>query len=322
MHHEALASLAEDAVRRAAQVCGWVQNQIDGRAITKGDKSPVTVADYAAQAIVSLTLSSVVPEIPLVGEEDASALRDGAHAAHRAEVVQLVRRVYPDVTESSVLDAIDRGVHEGGAEGTHWVLDPIDGTKGFLRGGQYAVALGLIEDGVVNVGVLGCPNLDPGGTIFSAIRGEGARSGQVGGAIERPIAVGPETHPSTARFCESVEAAHSAHDWSAQIASQLGVTAAPYRIDSQCKYAAVARGDAAIYLRLPTRKGYVEKIWDHAAGYLIVTEAGGRVTDIEGTPLDFSLGRRLENNLGVVATNGRLHDEVLTAVASARPSEV
>ena len=316
MQYNALANLAEDAVRRASGVCGWVQDQIAGRSITKGDKSPVTVADYAAQAIVSLTLSAGAADIPLVGEEDASDLREGAHSAHRAEVLQLVRRVFPDVSEGQVMDAIDRGVHGGGATGRHWVLDPIDGTKGFLRGGQYAVALGLVEEGEVVVGVLGCPNLDPGGTLFSAIRGGGARTGTMGEAITRPIAVSAESKASAARFCESVEAAHSAHDWSASIAAKLGVTAEPYRIDSQCKYAAVARGDAAIYLRLPTRKGYVEKIWDHAAGYLIVTEAGGKVTDIKGAPLDISRGRLLELNRGVVATNGRLHDEVLAAVAA------
>ena len=85
-------------------------------------------------------------------------------------------------------------------------------------------------------------------------------------------------------------------------------------MDSQCKYGAVARGDASIYLRLPTRADYEEKIWDHAAGWMVVTEAGGRVTDVRGEPLDFSIGRTLRNNKGVVATNGRIHDSVISAV--------
>jgi 3'(2'), 5'-bisphosphate nucleotidase len=85
-------------------------------------------------------------------------------------------------------------------------------------------------------------------------------------------------------------------------------------MDSQAKYAALARGDAEIYLRLPTRPGYVEKIWDHAAGFLVIEEAGGRVTDIEGKRLDFTCGSRLERNRGVIATNGLLHQRVLEAV--------
>ena len=120
--------------------------------------------------------------------------------------------------------------------------------------------------------------------------------------------------PAAAVFCESVESGHSAHDDSAEVARRLGVTAPPCRIDSQCKYAAVARGDASIYLRLPTRADYEEKIWDHAAGWAVITEAGGAVTDVRGEPLNFSIGRTLRNNKGVVATNGRIHDEVIAAV--------
>ena len=119
---------------------------------------------------------------------------------------------------------------------------------------------------------------------------------------------------SEARVCESVESGHSNHDDSARITELLGIAAEPYRIDSQCKYAAVARGDASIYLRLPTRADYREKIWDHAAGKFVVEQAGGRVTDVTGAPLDFSHGRRLEHNLGVIATDGRFHDEVVAAV--------
>ena len=76
----------------------------------------------------------------------------------------------------------------------------------------------------------------------------------------------------------------------------------------------IARGDASIYLRLPTRKDYQEKIWDHAAGSIIVEEAGGKVTDTQGQDLDFSQGRTLSKNTGVVGSNGELHDLVISAV--------
>ena len=78
----------------------------------------------------------------------------------------------------------------------------------------------------------------------------------------------------------------------------------------------VARGEADIYLRLPTRADYREKIWDHAAGALIVTEAGGVVTDISGRPLEFHHGRELANNRGVIVTNGPLHSRVIEAIQS------
>ena len=120
--------------------------------------------------------------------------------------------------------------------------------------------------------------------------------------------------PSTVRFCESVESGHSAHGDAAAVAGRLGMTAPPLRMDSQAKYAVVARGEADIYLRLPTRADYHEKIWDHAAGALIVAEAGGTVSDIHGRPLEFHHGRELTVNRGVIVTNGRLHERVLEAV--------
>ncbi|MEO0476277.1 MAG: inositol monophosphatase family protein, partial [Planctomycetota bacterium] len=60
----------------------------------------------------------------------------------------------------------------------------------------------------------------------------------------------------------------------------------------------------------------VSIVGDHGAGSIVVEEAGGTVTDVTGTPLDFSLGRTLANNRGIIATNGRFHDEVVSAVQS------
>jgi 3'(2'), 5'-bisphosphate nucleotidase len=91
-------------------------------------------------------------------------------------------------------------------------------------------------------------------------------------------------------------------------------TREPARLDSQCKYAVVARGQADAYLRLPTKKGYVERIWDHAAGALIAAEAGVAVTDAVGHDLDFSQGRGLEKNRGILAAPARPHGLLLAAI--------
>jgi 3'(2'), 5'-bisphosphate nucleotidase len=221
-----------------------------------------------------------------------------------------------------VLVWMERGstATDGQAPPRFWTLDPIDGTKGFLRNEQYAVALALIENGRVVLGVLGCPNLPTGdgdtGVLVVAVRGQGALALPLWdeAAAGKPIAVGDESDPVAARFCESVESGHSDQSASAQIAQSLGITAEPIRMDSQAKYAALARGDASIYLRLPTRADYEEKIWDHAAGSIVVEEAGGQVTDITGKPLDFSRGGTLNANQGIVATNGAIHARVIEAV--------
>jgi 3'(2'), 5'-bisphosphate nucleotidase len=236
-----------------------------------------------------------------------------------------------------MLEFIDNGNSPGGAHGRIWTIDPIDGTKGFLRGGQYAVCLGLMVDGDVKVGVLGCPNLpvddaarltadigsnqtDEGrGVLFSAVQTQGATSRALtAGALaaSKPIsmrAIG-EGDLAKATFCESVEAGHSAHDDQALISQKLGITEPSVRMDSQAKYGSIARGAGDIYLRLPVKATYQEKIWDHAAGDLIVREAGGQVTDIHGKRLDFSVGRTLANNKGVIAAPKAVHGKVLQAV--------
>lgn len=320
-HHERRIAVA--AVLEACTLCMDVQaTLVSDETLSKKDKSPVTVADFGAQAIVVSNLLQVFPDIPVVGEEDASTLRADENLELRERVITAVQRLDPQLTPDRILDAIDAGTYAGGPKGLHWTLDPIDGTKGFLRGEQYAVALALIEDGKVVLGVLGCPSLPhlaseadgPCGCLFVAQTGSGAVMRTFDNPFESPIGVTDVIDPARGRFCESVESGHSNQDQSARIAQLLGITRDPYRIDSQCKYAAAARGDASIYLRLPTKKGYEEKIWDHAAGSIIMTEAGGRVTDVRGNDLDFSIGRTLKNNLGVIATNGQLHDRVVAAV--------
>ena len=283
----------------------------------------MTVADFAAQAIVCAHLLKALPEDLMVGEEDSAELRTEEEADLRASVVQHVaEQVGSGADEAQVLAWIDHG-NADGSQPRYWTLDPIDGTKGFLRGEQYAIALGLIENGEVVLGVLGCPNMKVGdhqGALFTATKDGGAMMYRLFDETDQgqPIQVSQVTSASEARFCESVESAHSNQSESAKIAELLGISGEPFRIDSQCKYAAVARNDASIYLRLPTSETYREKIWDHAAGKLVVEAAGGTVTDVNGKPLDFSLGRHLDNNKGVVATCGAIHDEVINAIRQVR----
>ncbi|XWS29908.1 hypothetical protein CRYUN_Cryun24cG0070700 [Craigia yunnanensis] len=127
------------------------------------------------------------------------------------------------------------------------------------------------------------------------------------------VQVSSVENPEEASFFESYEAAHSMHDLSSLIAQKLGIKAPPVRIDSQVKYGAISRGDGAIYMRLP-RNGYREKIWDHAAGSIVVTEAGGVVTDVAGNPLDFSRGRYLDMDTGIIVTNQKLMPLLFKAV--------
>jgi len=311
--------LAIQSVVKASTLCKRIQLSESFSEMTKKDRSPVTVADFGSQAVVCHLLHENFPNDPMIAEEDSAELRTPEQRSILDRVVLEVKQNLPDATEELVLSWIDRGVSRDAATRT-WTLDPIDGTKGFLRKEQYAVALALLIDGQVEVGVLGCPNLkdlETGeeGLVFSAVRGQGAFIAPIADPFNsKPISVSKVTDVAQACFVESVESKHSDHDQSSRISKSLGVSREPVRIDSQAKYAVVSRGDAEIYLRLPTKPGYVEKIWDHAAGHLVVEEAGGKVTDIHGKPLDYSLGAGLANNEGIVATNGQFHDAVIEAI--------
>jgi HAL2 family 3'(2'),5'-bisphosphate nucleotidase len=333
-------AVAIRCVREAARLCRSVAREISPEVLAKKDKSPVTVADFGSQALICRALAEAFPHDPVIAEEDAIALKRPENASILDQVLRHVRAVSSEAvegaSESIDCESVCRWIdHGGGSDYTQrfWTLDPIDGTKGFLRGEQYAVALALVMDGRVVVAALACPNLSvesgvgdtegasSGGSIFHAVSGQGAylfADKRPGGDDIRPtaITVSRRDRPADVRFCESVEAGHSAQGDAAAVATRIGITVPPLRMDSQAKYAVVARGEADIYLRLPTRADYREKIWDHAAGALIVTEAGGVVTDVAGRPLEFHHGRELAANRGVIVSNGPLHSRIIEAVQS------
>jgi 3'(2'), 5'-bisphosphate nucleotidase len=120
------------------------------------------------------------------------------------------------------------------------------------------------------------------------------------------------------RFVESYESSHSDKDTQLKISRCLAIKDPPEQMDSQVKYGIVAAGAAEIYLRIPNpaTPDYREKIWDHAAGSLIVEEAGGMVSDIQGEKLDFTTGKTLSQNRGILATNGKIHQRVLDIIAA------
>ncbi len=329
MSYDRERTVAFRAVQAAAELCQSVRADLDDNVLEKEDRTPVTVADFGSQALICRALREAFPSDPVIGEEDSSALRESKNADVRNQLLAEVHDHHPTADVETVFDWIDHGTASVYSD-RFWTLDPIDGTKGFVRGDQYAIALALLVDGQMQVAALCCPHLpnrldaDPPetrGQAFLAVRGEGAVQKPLDAdadAVPTPIHTSDTTNPSESRFTESFVSSHSSHDLAAKTGERLGITADPVRIDSQAKYAMVARGEAEIYLRLP-RPGtdYTERIWDHAAGALVVEAAGGTVTDMYGAPLDFTHGRLLEANTGVVATNGPLHDKVIEALAAA-----
>ena len=320
--HSHDAAVALSAVRAGAQLARQIQQDHAGRAELKADLSPVTVADYAAQALIASQLRQAFPEDRLVAEEGSEVLRRPEQRETLNAVRGWLEPVRGPLDDDQVCAWIDLGNGEPGER--FWVLDPVDGTKGFLRGEQYAVALALIERGVVVLGTLACPNLALDGTpdregegcAALALRGKGAWIEPLQGGARRPLRVSAREEPAEARVLRSVESGHTDPAGMQALMSDLGIAAPSVLMDSQAKYVSLAAGTGDLIFRLisPDRPDYREWIWDQAAGSLLVTEAGGRVSDLAGTGLDFSQGRRLERNRGVLASNGRLHPAALRAL--------
>jgi 3'(2'), 5'-bisphosphate nucleotidase len=310
--------VALHAVRAGAGLARDIRQHVGDRALLKADQSPVTVADFAVQALVAHRLGEVFPDDPLVAEEDAAALR-GPDGRTMLQLVQTaLRHCAPELDSGRVLDMIDRGRGVPGER--FWTLDPVDGTQAFVRGDQYVVALALIVRGRVEIGLIGCPDLvftdeprDTAGSIAFAMRDRGAFRAPLTGGEITPLHVSSCVDPALARVLRSFEAQHIDLDTFNGIVSSLRVKTPAALMDSQAKHVVLAAGRADLLIRVPATKSFRDKIWDQAAGSLIIEEAGGRVTDLHGIRLDFGTGRLMTRNEGMIASNGLLHVALLDA---------
>ncbi len=323
-------NFALESVRQASKLVKQIRSEMVSPALTKDDRSPVTVADFAAQALIGSRISEFFPDDVLVAEESSLTLKESENRGALEYIVSYVSRFVSRATVESVCDWIDLGAADPVKR--FWVLDPIDGTKGFLRGDQYAVALALVENDQVQIGVLGCPNLinarrpdfEGSGSLVIAVRDQGTWvTPMEGEVVFKKLSVSPRTDASEVRILRSFEAAHTNTGQIDRLAHLLGTQAEPVQMDSQAKYAVLAAGAGDLMLRMlsPQRLDYREKIWDQAAGSIVVEEAGGKITDLDGRPLDFTKGRTLASNRGVLASNGALHEITLRALKAVESYE-
>jgi 3'(2'), 5'-bisphosphate nucleotidase len=219
---------------------------------TKSDASPVTVCDRAAEAIILRALAKAAPGVPVIAEEEVAEGRIPAHG---------------DI---------------------YFLVDPLDGTKEFVRGGDdYTVNIGLIVDGVPRLGVVYQPALD---RLHLGLVGAGAwleQGGARSAIATRPLGEPREAVASKSHFNQATA------DYLDQAIGACGYVS----VGSSLKFCLVAEGRADIYPRLsPTSE------WDTAAGHAVLLAAGGRVDGLEGTALTY--GKAAFLNRGFCATAG------------------
>jgi 3'(2'), 5'-bisphosphate nucleotidase len=218
----------------------------------KGDQSPVTICDRAAEQIILEFLRQAAPGVPVIAEEEVAAGRIPAH------------------------------------DDTYFLVDPLDGTKEFVRGGDdYTVNIGLIAGGQPKLGVVYQPACD---RLWAGLVGEGAFVEEDG--ERRPIHCRP-LGESRAAVASKSHLTQSTVDYLAQV---MGLCE-HVSVGSSLKFCILAEGKADIYPRLsPTSE------WDTAAGHAVLVAAGGRVDGLDGTALAY--GKTAFLNIGFCATAG------------------
>ncbi|KAK4139464.1 uncharacterized protein C8A04DRAFT_15835 [Dichotomopilus funicola] len=332
-------------------------------AVAKADDSPVTIADFAGQALLIAALNKAFPRDGFLGEETAKELR--ANPAMAEKVWQLVKATKLADAERETLLGRPKSKEEmlalidlGGSVETavpgkrYWVMDPLDGTSAFLQGGQYAVALGLVQNGREILGVVACPNLpyerwvvgeiheamvgDEGlGIMMAAVRGHGVTIRKVGkgklgksaqvdrsGLRQPPIT---EPYPGPAKFKKLVFVDSENSPKTRVDKLKLftgGCSGAVQLYSSHVRYAVMALGDRSWtqirWPKAPNEKGKGRwSIWDHVGTPLIYTQSGpGVVTDLLGNNLRYDEGRNLESTWGVITADATMHRQIVDMVAA------
>ncbi|KAG5982021.1 hypothetical protein E4U55_002411 [Claviceps digitariae] len=345
-------SLCFHALHVAASISqSLVSPRQDKGALTKDDFSPVTVADFAVQALLIATIKSAFPEDTFVGEEDASALRD--NDALLTRVWDLLRQtrlagqedewgreddagiVLPESREHlcGLLD--QAGSSRPGKKGRTWIFDPIDGTRIYLRGGLYAINMALLVDGIQTLGCVGCPNMAVDATaplqnedvdahgrgcIVYAVRGHGAYArpmyGSVGDDARDHHRLAQVSSSSDMRFVTCASIVDSAlEDVHGVIASRLGAVYPGCDLVAWVlRWTTLAMGLGNTTVWVYKRRERYAKVWDHAGAMLLFEETGGKITDVMGRDIDLTGGRTMSANFGFVAAPRHLHGRVLHVV--------
>ena len=267
--HEREFEVALDAARLAST--HLIQEYERFQVIPDAPSDISTDADRQAQEIILQAIRQAFPHDALCAEEATSTLQNAIHTGERV-----------------------------------WIVDPIDGTRGFARkNGEFSVMIGFVEKGLIGVGVVAQPAVSK---LTYAVKGQGCwrQDGDDVKPTRCQVTAIDELRKSTltqsrsrgpakrSRWVDALEPANIVESYSAGI-----------------KLALVARGDADVYLN--TYEAFHD--WDICAGHILVTEAGGRVTGTGGQQLQYGLAGAWQKN-GLLATNGRLHEKTLRVIES------
>ncbi|KAH9900454.1 carbohydrate phosphatase [Xylariomycetidae sp. FL2044] len=342
--------VAIGAIQSAAKLSQSVISAEDKGVVEKDDLSPVTVADFAIQALLTATVHHAFPDDKFVGEESAAELRSNQVLLDR--VWGLLQRLKDDETRSlctlpqspeQMCDMIDWcgfGEPGGSGAGRVWVFDPIDGTKTFVQKQAYAINVALLEGSRQVLSVVGCPTLPMDGqapmnndTVDPTGRGCIAYAAKGYGTYVRPLNAAPSddvetrkiephaSHKTTLSGLRPVSCYHmldsGIDDVHKAVEERLGaVSPGCDFLAWVLRWVSLGLGLADVTVWVYKKRERCGKIWDHAGAMMLFEEIGGKITDVDGKDIDLGVGRKMTANHGFVAAPEAIHAEVLKLVQS------
>ncbi len=302
-----------EGIRQATLAAIELGRTLAGSHVEKGDSSPIQVANYFVQCLVLHAANQAFPHAPMIAEEDDTYLKAMWDEGLRHSVERYIQRMYPQFVLSDVCRLVERSARVG--HPLFQVSDPIGGTESFLRqnGDHWSSQWCLVDGGRIIVAIMACPTI-AGGILLYARERAGCWVMPLTGGGWRRIQVSTCRRLSRSRL---VMAANDQNPGRNALEAKFRELGNPNKILNSwggTPYALVATGRVDAFLRLPPTRFPHLQIWDHAPGMLLVTEAGGQVSDVDGISIFGLKPEKWMSIRGVIATNTRLHQQLVRNV--------
>ena len=290
---------AKNVVKKATEITEWFKGDIIN-SFNKKDDSPVTLADLASQAYILSEIKNQYPEDLITAEEDSRFINNKAEA--------LIRKCYSDLG-LNVNDNLEKIINYKGKEPERqWIVDPIDGTLGYIKNESYAVAVGLMIDSEPHLSAIALPHFKEYKlAVFIAQKNKGAKVSYENNSF-KPINV---SNTQNIEDCTLIRSVHHDLEWTEKLGALVGVKE-QIQMDGMGKFCLVAEGSVDMYIR--PLECNEKHIWDCCPGDLLVREASGKVTDYNGNNLQYQEKICELTTSGYLASNGIIHEKVLKEI--------
>ncbi|MFW9970435.1 MAG: 3'(2'),5'-bisphosphate nucleotidase CysQ [Candidatus Odinarchaeota archaeon] len=288
---------AINIVRNASKITEWFRRK-GFESFLKSDQSPVTLADFASQIYIISQIIEYFPDDEIIAEEENTDFINQKEET-------LINQCYDELNLQQLKNVKENIKFRGSYSERQWTVDPIDGTIGYQKGLSYAIGIGLMIKSTPVICAIAVPDYNSNQlATFIAEKDQGSQVAYNNKNFH-PIKVSQNKNLHNYRLCHSL---HYDKPWVLTFAKKIGITNF-IQLDSMAKFCMIADGTADIYLK-PLDSAHSFS-WDFLPGDLIVKEAGGKITDLNGELLNFKREKCIWTAPGIFASNGFLHEKIL-----------